>query len=114
MARCAGLVCLASAAFFLVNFLALDALLAPHEKLLGLPTVALVKSIFWCVVSLCLVGGTLAVLLIDKAEWRSVIGVVAVVITAIGVVAYLVGSLYVFIFLSEQYNTLLRQVRYCC
>lgn len=112
-ARFAVLVCLVGGLLSLVNFAALDSLLEPREPLLGAKTISLVKSIFWLLVSLCLAGGSLGLLMLNKAKagWRNLLVSIGLVATVFGAVAYLIGGVYVFVFLVEQYNDFLRQAQ---
>lgn len=65
----------------------------------------LIKSAFWCVMSLCLTIGAFALLTLNRPEisWQHKLGVVGSIITLLGVVAYLVGCAYLFVLLVEHY-----------
>jgi hypothetical protein len=78
------------------------------EALQGLPNPAaawLFKSAFWLVMSLCLTGGALALLTLGspKTSWQHRLGVIGTIVTLLGVLAYLIGCLYVAILLVEHY-----------
>jgi hypothetical protein len=78
------------------------------QALHGLPNPAaawLFKSALWLVMSLCLTGGALALLTLGspKPSWQHRLGVVGTIVTLLGVLAYLIGCLYVVILLVEHY-----------
>ena len=79
-----------------------------YEAFNSLPSPAmawLIKSAFWCLLSLCLMSGTLALLACNRPEtsWQHRLGVAGSIVNLLGVVAYLVGCLYVVILQVEDY-----------
>jgi hypothetical protein len=84
------------------------------EGLHSLPNPAatlLVKSAFWCVMSLCLTLCASALLTLGSPEtsWQHRLGVIGSIVTLLGVVAYLIGCVYVLILLVEHYAYFLYQ-----
>lgn len=104
-ARFAGSIGMLVGFYFLFNFSSLDwpseALNIVHHQ----TAASLMKSAFWWVMSLCMVSGSLALLTWNgpEAGWPHILGVVAVLVTLIGVMLYLVGVIYILILLIEHY-----------
>ena len=109
--RFAGFTGMLIGLYLLFNSISLNWLLemlnTPHNPAATL----LIKSAFWCVMSLCLVSGALALLSLywPETAWQHTLGVAGTVITLLGVAAYLVGSLYLLILLIEYYAYFLQQ-----
>jgi len=108
--RQAGITCLAGGLLFLLNYAAFNLLVGRLELLFEPAMAALVKSVFWCVFSLCLVAGSFALLTLNasRARWQNALGVICTIITLLGVVAYVIGSIYVVIFVTEHCADFLR------
>jgi hypothetical protein len=107
----AGFTGLLGGLYFLFNTISLNWLLEGLNTLHNPAAALLIKSSFWCVMSLCLVSGGLALLSLywPETAWQHKLGVASTVVTLLGVAAYLVGSIYVLILLIEYYAYFLHQ-----
>jgi hypothetical protein len=101
--RLAGIAFLAGMMFFFFNYTAINLLLEPLDAMFYPTITSLVKSAFLGIVSLCLVGGALALLTLNGPanKSRNALGFIAVIITLLGVVLYAIGSVYVVASLVE-------------
>jgi hypothetical protein len=109
--RFAGFTGLLGGLYLLFNSISLNGLLEVLDTLHNPAATLLIKSAFWCVMSLCLLSGALALLSLywPETAWQHRLGVAGTVITLLGVAAYLVGCIYLLILLVEYYAYFLHQ-----
>src|SRR6185295_10876841 len=101
--RLAGIAFLAGGLFFLLNYAAINLLLEPLDAMFHPAITSLAKWAFLGIVSLCFVGGALALLTLEAParNSRNALSAIAVIITLLGVMLYAAGSIYVVASLVE-------------
>jgi hypothetical protein len=107
-ARLAGIACMIGGLTFSFYFIALHSLLNAFSPPIKADAIPAVKMIISCVASVCLAGGSIGLLAVRAAGTGRVkaMGVAGAVITLLGLVSYITGSLYIYISPNRAFKQL--------
>jgi hypothetical protein len=107
-ARLAGVACMAGGLTFSFYFIAPHSLLKAFSPPIEAGAIPAVKMAISCVASMCLAGGSTGLLAVSAAGTGRVkaLGVAGSVITLLGLVSYITGSLYIYGFPDRAFKQL--------
>ena len=107
-ARLAGIACMIGGLTFSFYFIALHSLLNAFSPPIEADAIPAVKMIISCVASVCLAGGSIGLLAVSAAGTGRVkaMGVAGAVIALLGLVSYITGSLYIYLFPGRAFKQL--------
>jgi len=107
-ARLAGIACMTGGLTFSLYFIALHSLLKAFSPPIDAGAIPAVKMVVSCVASVCLACGSIGLLAMSAAGTGRVkaLGVAGAVITLLGFVSYITGSLYIYSFPDRAFKQL--------
>jgi hypothetical protein len=107
-ARLAGIACMTGGLTFSFYFIALHSLLSAFSPPIEADAIPAVKMVVSCIASVCLAGGSMGLLAVGAAGTGRVkaMGVAGAVIALLGLVSYITGSLYIYIFSDRAFKQL--------
>jgi hypothetical protein len=107
-ARLAGIACMSGGLTFSLYFIALHSLLKAFSPPIEAGAIPAVKMVISCVASSCLACGPIGLLAVSAAGTGRIkaLGVAGAVITLLGLVSYITGSLYIYSFPDRAFKQL--------
>jgi hypothetical protein len=98
--RFAGLACMAGGALFTLSFVGMRSVLELLASVTGEEINRLLRTLVWCTAALLLTGGSIGLLALhaNSASWRKAFGRAGAGIALLGVGAYVIGSIYIYLF----------------